>query len=168
MQSFMRTSPTFYDYEKDAVRFEVSEVERRQSVMSPRKSYATFSNQQFQLLKNVAKWKIQIYGCKEKFILKRKCIHHFCWFCFLKLKMLNYKITSNPAKFLSCIWCIILFHTKNVAFFNGNHNCGSKRSFALVDTYYKMYKLAFILFIDFSVKKFTGFVDFILNRLFQS
>ena len=55
MQSFMRTSPTFYDYEKDAVRFEVSEVERRQSVMSPRKSYATFSNQQFQLLKNVAK-----------------------------------------------------------------------------------------------------------------
>ena len=57
MQSLMRTSPTFFDYEKDVVRFQVSEVERRQSVMSPRKSYATFCNQHLQLLKNVAKSK---------------------------------------------------------------------------------------------------------------
>ena len=69
MQSLMRTSPTFFDYEKDAISFEVSEVERRHSVMSPPKSYATFFNQQLQLLKNVAKSKIQIYGYKEKLIM---------------------------------------------------------------------------------------------------
>ena len=50
MQSFMRTSPTFYDYEKDASRFEVFETERRRSEMMLPKSYATFSHQQLQLL----------------------------------------------------------------------------------------------------------------------
>ena len=58
IQSLMRTSPTFYDYGKYAFGFEDFETERRKSEMMLLKSYATFSNQQLQLLKNVAKSKI--------------------------------------------------------------------------------------------------------------
>ena len=57
IQSLMRTSPTFYDNGKYALRFEVFKTERRKSVMSPPKSYATFCNQQLQLLKKCCKIK---------------------------------------------------------------------------------------------------------------
>ena len=57
MQSLMRTCPLFYDYGKYALRFEVFKTERRKSVMSPPKSYATFCNQQLQLLKKCCKIK---------------------------------------------------------------------------------------------------------------
>ena len=51
IQSLMRTSPTFYDNGKYALRFEVFKTERRKSEMMLPKSYATFCNQQLQLLK---------------------------------------------------------------------------------------------------------------------
>ena len=53
----MRTSPTFYDNGKCAFGFEVFETERRKSEMMLLKSYATFCNQQLQILKKCCKSK---------------------------------------------------------------------------------------------------------------
>ena len=51
MQSLMRTCPQFYDYGKYALRFEVFKSENEKVWNDAPKNYATFCNQQLQLLK---------------------------------------------------------------------------------------------------------------------